>query len=81
MKAHLSVYRDKVVVRDGGVGIARLDVPGIKSRWRDFPHPSRPAVGPPSLLYNGYRVSFLGVKRSEPGIDHPPHLKPWLKKE
>jgi hypothetical protein len=24
-----------------------LEVPGIESRWeRDFPHPSRPAVGP-----------------------------------
>jgi hypothetical protein len=36
--------------RDSAVGIAthyRLDGPGIESRWgRDFPHPSRPAVGP-----------------------------------
>jgi hypothetical protein len=44
------------------VGIATdygLDDPGIESRWgcrRDFPHLSRPALGPPSLLYNGYRV-------------------------
>ena len=33
------------------VGIATrygLDGPGIESRWgRDFPHPSRPALGPP----------------------------------
>ena len=28
--------------------------------------------GPPSLLYNGYRVSFLGVKRPGRGVDHPP---------
>jgi hypothetical protein len=28
--------------------------------------------GPPSLLYNGYRVSFPGVKRPGPGVDHPP---------
>jgi hypothetical protein len=28
--------------------------------------------GPPSLLYNGYRVSFLGVKRPGHGVDHPP---------
>jgi hypothetical protein len=46
--------------RDSSVGIATrygLDVPGIEPRWgRDFPHPSRPALGPPSLLYNGYRV-------------------------
>ena len=38
------------VGRDGSVGIATrygLDGPGIESRWRrDFPHPSRPALGP-----------------------------------
>jgi len=28
--------------------------------------------GPPSLLYNGYRVSFLGVKRPGRGVDHLP---------
>jgi len=27
--------------------------------------------GPPSLLYNGYRVSFPGVKRPGRGVDHP----------
>ena len=36
--------------RDSAVGIAtryRLDGPGIESRrGRDFPHPSRPALGP-----------------------------------
>jgi hypothetical protein len=36
--------------RDSVVGIAtryRLDGPGIESGWgRDFPHPSRPALGP-----------------------------------
>ena len=41
-----AIYRG----RDSSVGIAThywLDVPGIKSRWRrDFPHPSRPALGP-----------------------------------
>jgi hypothetical protein len=38
------------VGRDISVGIAtrhRPDGPGIKSRWgRDFPHPSKPALGP-----------------------------------
>ena len=39
-----------------------LDGPGIEYRWRrDFPHPSRPALGPPNLLYKGYRV-FPGGK-------------------
>ena len=27
---------------------------------------------PPSLLYNGYRVSFTGVKRSGRGVNHQP---------
>ena len=36
--------------RDSSVGIATrygLDGPGIESQWRrDFPHPSRPVLGP-----------------------------------
>jgi len=32
--------------------------------------PDRP-WGPPDLLYNGYRVSFSGVKRPGGGVDHP----------
>jgi len=35
--------------------------------WRDFPHPSRPTRGIPSLLYNGNGVSFPGV--NGPGND------------
>ena len=27
---------------------------------------------PPSLLYNGYRLSFPGLKRPGRGVDHPP---------
>ena len=34
--------------------------------------PDRPC-GPPSLLYNAYRV-FTGVKRRGRSVDHPPHL-------
>ena len=30
------------------------------------------AWGPPNLLYNGYRVSFPGVKRPGCSFDHPP---------
>jgi hypothetical protein len=33
-------------------------------------HPDRP-WGPHSILYNGYRVSFPGVKRPERGASHP----------
>ena len=40
--------------------------------------PDRP-WGPISLLYNGYRVSFLGVKRPERGANHPPHLAHGVK--
>jgi len=28
-------------------------------------------LGPPNLLYNGYRV-FLRIKRPGHGVDHPP---------
>ena len=56
------------------VGIATgygLDGPGSESRWgRDFPHLSIPALGPTSLLYNGYRVFPGGKKR--PGRDADP---------
>jgi hypothetical protein len=45
----------------------RIPVGGEISRTR----PERP-WGPPSLLCNGYRVPFLGVKRPGSGIDHPP---------
>ena len=42
---------------------------------RDLPHSSWPA------LYNGYRVSFPGVKRPGRGVKHPPDLVARLKKE
>jgi len=55
------------VGRDSSVGIATrygLVGPGIELRWgRDFPHPSRPALG------TGY---LPGVKRPGRGVDHPP---------
>jgi len=33
--------------------------------------PDRPSC-PPTLPYNGYRVTFAGVKRPLRGVDHPP---------
>jgi len=58
------------------VGIATdygLDDQGIESRWRrDFPHLSRPALRPPSLLYNGYRVFPGGKVRSWCDADPSP---------
>jgi len=71
--------------RDSSVRIATgygLDGPGIESRLGEIfrTRPDRP-WGPPSLLYNGYRISLPGVKRPQRGIDHPLHLAPRLKKE
>jgi hypothetical protein len=65
-----------LVGRDSAVGIATsygLDGPGIESRWGEIfrSHPDRP-WGPPSLLYNGYRVLSRGVKQPGRGVDHPP---------
>jgi hypothetical protein len=61
----LSTDYTRVMDRYSAVGIATrygLDIPAIESQWgRDFPHPSRTALAPPSLLYNGYRV-FPGGK-------------------
>ena len=50
-----------------------LDGPGIESRWGEIFRtcPDRPR-GPPSLLYNGYRV-FPGGKL-RPGRDADPSL-------
>ena len=72
--------------RDRSVGIATrygLDGPGIESRWRARFTTSvqNRTWGPPSLLYNGYRVSFPWVKRPGRGVDHPHRLVPRLKKE
>jgi hypothetical protein len=45
------------------------------SRWREteifHTRPDRP-WGPPSLLYNGYRVPFPRVKQPGRGVVHPP---------
>ena len=49
-KVHTTGYTHTYVGWDSSVGIVtryRLGGPGIESRWRrDFPHPSRQAVGP-----------------------------------
>ena len=62
--------------RDSSVGAAthyRLDGPGIESRGGGkifCTHTDQP-WGPPSLLYNGYWVSFPGVKQLGRGVNHP----------
>jgi hypothetical protein len=78
--AHYNIHYVLSVDRDSSVGIATrywLDGPGIESLWgRDFPHPSRPSLGP---THNEYWVSFPEVKR--PGRGAETHLVPTLKKE
>ena len=61
---------------DSVVGIVtcyRLGGQGIKSWWGDIfcSHTYR-LWHLPSLLYNVYQISFLGVKHSGHDIDHPP---------
>ena len=64
--------------RDSSVGIATSygrDGPGVESLWgRDFPHPSRPALGAHPASYTMNTGSFLGVKRPGRGADHPPSI-------
>ena len=51
----------------------RPDRPGIESWWgRNFPHPSRPALGPPSFQHNRHRVPFPRVKRPGCVVNHLP---------
>jgi hypothetical protein len=56
-----------------GAGIATrygLDGQGIESRWRqDYPHISRPALGPTQPPGTG---SFPGAKRQRRGVNQPP---------
>ena len=63
-----TVGRDSVFVI---AACYELDGPGFDSRWGKFfrTHPGRP-YGPPNLLYNGYCVSFLGVKRPGRSVDY-----------
>jgi hypothetical protein len=57
----------------------------LPTRWdqEDFcsPHQFTPAMGPPCLLYDGYRVSFPREKRPGSGVNNPPHVATRLKKE
>ena len=62
------------VSRDSSVGTAThygLDGPWIEPRWGEIfrIRPDRTS-GPLTFLYNGYQVSFPGVKRPESGADH-----------
>ena len=85
---HVSCLGQLLVVdvgRDSSVGVATrylLDCPEIECWWgRDFPHLSRPALGPNQPPIQWVTGSYLGLNRPERGADHPPHLAPRLKKE
>ena len=53
-----------------------------KYRWkRDFPHPSRPALGPAQPPIQRAPGLFPRIKRQGRGVNHPPHLALRLKKE
>ena len=69
----LSRYSDSLQVESSG---HRIPVGTRFFRTR----PER-TWGPPSLLYNGYRVSFPGVNRQGREVDHQLHIPPRLKKE
>jgi hypothetical protein len=88
---HLSFHSFKINFtikgRGSAVGIGYgLDDRGIGVRVpvgpRIFTPPYRPdrLWGPPSLLYNGYRALFPGVKRQEREADHSPRLVPRSRK-
>jgi hypothetical protein len=52
-----------------------LDEPGIESRWGEIFR-----WGPPSLLYNGYRVFPGGKVRLGRAVDHSPPSNAAVKK-
>ena len=66
------------------VGIATgygLDGPGIESRWgRDFPHLSRPALGPTQPPVQWVPGLSWGKERPGRDADPSPLLVPWLRK-
>jgi len=59
-----------------------LNGPGIESRWGEFFRtcPDRP-WGPPSLLYNGYRVFSGGKERPGRDVDPSPPSSAVVMKE
>ena len=82
---HYDGYIGFYVGRHSSVGIAtcyRLDGPEIESRLeKDFPRPSRPALGPTQRPVEMESLLSPGLKQPGRGVDYPPHLTPRLQKE
>ena len=80
-----NIYDNKNMGRDSSVGIATrygLDCPEMESRWEArFSAPVQTGTGSHPAPYTMGTGSFLWVKQPGRGVDHPPHLVPWLKKE
>jgi len=59
-----------------------LDIPGFKPSgskgFFSLVQKSRPAVGPIQSLFNGYWVSFPGVKWPELEVNHSPYFHLYL---
>jgi len=71
--------------RDSSVGIATgygLDDPGIESWWgARFSTPVQTGPGVHPASYTMVTGFYQEAKRSERGVDHPPHLALRLKNE
>jgi hypothetical protein len=81
-----TAYSSETLLNQFGssVGIATrygLDGPGIESGGGRFstPVPTGPGAHPAS--YTMGTGSFQWVKRPGRGVDHPPIVAPWLRKE
>jgi len=79
----IKIRQEQLVLFTWKPGYISLDGPGIKSRWGGEilrTCPDRP-WGPPSLLYDGYRVFPGGKERPGRGLDPSPPSSVVVMKE
>jgi hypothetical protein len=79
--------KDNILELEGGLGLCSRYSDPLRVGWTGdrilgeiFRTRSNQHWDPPSLLCNGYRVYFSGVKQPRRGVDNP-HIAPRLKKE